>query len=130
MEKEIKNDVINEEVMIRKTLSQLSRCIEKYLEGGTTTQINGQRRVKALSEVISRAIRYHGYSDAKACARDLGFHYELFRKVVGEEHIPRDEQLIIYAEKLGLDKAQVIRLAHYWRAPAEARQYLTDFVNE
>lgn len=79
---------------------------------------------ETLSSILKESVRVHGYKDAKECARAKGVAYELFRKILAGGHIPRDGQLLVYAEKLGLDPAVLIRRAHYERAPDGAKKYL------
>lgn len=79
---------------------------------------------ETLSRILREAVKEHGFEDVKECARATGVEYELLRKVIAGGHIPRDGQLIIYSEKLGLDPAILIRRAHYERAPKEAKKYL------
>lgn len=84
----------------------------------------------ALSRLLTQVMKDRGFPDPKACSRAVGLPYELFRKVVSEGHIPRDEQLLKYGDKLGIDKGKLIRLAHYERAHKEAKRYLEDLLVE
>lgn len=82
-----------------------------------------------LSAVLLKAVKANGFGDAKSCAEAKGFGYSLFRKVLGEGHIPRDEQLLVYADGLGISRRTLIRLAHYERTPLKARPYLEDLAS-
>ena len=63
--------------------------------------------MKTVAQKIRDAINRKGFSTVKECAQTLSLPYELLRKVVGEDHIPKDEQLLIYARKLGIDPKRV-----------------------
>lgn len=84
----------------------------------------------SLSLLLTKVMKDKGFPDPKACARAVGLPYELFRKVLIEGHIPRDEQILLYGDKLGIDKGKLIRLAHYERAHKLAKQYLEDLLVE
>lgn len=79
-----------------------------------------------IANILKEAIKGRGFRDAKDCATKCGLGYGLFRKVLGDGHIPRDNKLIEYAEKLGLDKERLVRLGHYERAPKEAKPFIKD----
>ncbi|MBI5643326.1 MAG: hypothetical protein HY954_07610 [Deltaproteobacteria bacterium] len=88
------------------------------------------KTISSVANVLLKEVQRRGYSDSKACAKDIGVSYELFRKVLAGAHIPRDEQLLVYANKLALNVSRLVRLAHYERAPKEAKQYLADLLLE
>jgi SOS-response transcriptional repressor LexA len=79
--------------------------------------------MKTVSQRIKEAINRKGFSTVKECAQALGLPYELLRKVVGEDHIPKDEQLLTYARKLGIDTKELLFTAYHQKAPAEFKEY-------
>lgn len=100
-------------------------------EGEMSDKTFASERVQnSVSSVLLQEVQRRGYSDSKSCAKDIGVSYELFRKVIAGGHIPRDEQLLVYANKLALDAGRLIRLAHYERAHKAARPYLADLLLE
>jgi len=76
-----------------------------------------------VAQKIRNAITRKGFTTVKECAQTLGLPYELLRKVVGEDHIPKDTQLIAYAQKLGLDPNELLFTAYHQKAPAEFKEY-------
>jgi SOS-response transcriptional repressor LexA len=79
--------------------------------------------MKTVAQKIRDAINRKGFSTVKECAQTLGLPYELFRKVVGEDHIPKDEQLLTYARKLGIDPKELLFTAYHQKAPGEFKEY-------
>jgi len=79
--------------------------------------------MKTVSQRIKDAINRKGFSTVKECAQTLGLPYELLRKVVGEDHIPKDEQLLTYARKLGIDPKELLFTAYHQKAPTEFKEY-------
>jgi len=79
--------------------------------------------MKTVSRKIKDAINRKGFSTVKECAQKLDLPYELLRKVVGEDHIPKDEQLLIYARKLGIDAKDLLFTAYHQKAPTEFKEY-------
>jgi len=114
--------IIGDEV---KAKSQEARQAEVI---GSSPEPQDQNGHETLAMVIASAIKEKGYPDTKSGARGMGLGYELLRTVLRHGHIPRDRTLLEYAEKLGVDTGRLIRLAHYERAPEEARQYLSDLL--
>ena len=79
--------------------------------------------MKTVAQKIKDAINRKGFSTVKECAQTLGLPYELLRKVVGEDHIPKDEQLLIYAKKLGIEPKDLLFTAYHQKAPMEFKEY-------
>lgn len=79
--------------------------------------------MKTVAQKIRDAINRKGFSTVKECAQTLGLPYELLRKVVGEDHIPKDEQLLTYARKLGIDPKDLLFTAYHQKAPAEFKEF-------
>jgi len=79
--------------------------------------------MKTVAQKIKDAINRKGFSTVKECAQALGLPYELLRKVVGEDHIPKDEQLLVYARKLGIEPKDLLFTAYHQKAPAEFKEY-------
>jgi len=71
----------------------------------------------ALAGLLKERIQQLGYEDIKDCARDLGLPYELLRKVISDDHIPKDKTLLFYAEKLGMAASELIQAAYRQKAP-------------
>jgi SOS-response transcriptional repressor LexA len=79
--------------------------------------------MKTVAQKIRDAINRKGFTTVKECAQTLGLPYELLRKVVGEDHIPKDEQLLVYARKLGIDPKELLFTAYHQKAPSEFKEY-------
>ncbi len=79
--------------------------------------------MKTVSEKIKDAMFRKGYATIKECALALGLPYELLRKVVGESHIPKDEQLLTYAQKLNIEPKEILFAAYFQKAPDQFKQY-------
>ena len=79
--------------------------------------------MKTVAQKIKDAINRKGFSTVKECAQTLSLPYELLRKVVGEDHIPKDEQLLVYAKKLGIDPKDLLFTAYHQKAPSEFKEY-------
>ena len=79
--------------------------------------------MKTVAQKIKDAINRKGFSTVKECAQTLGLPYELLRKVVGEDHIPKDEQMLVYARKLGIEPKELLFTAYHQKAPAEFKEY-------
>jgi len=84
--------------------------------------------MKTVAQKIKDAINRKGFSTVKECAQTLGLPYELLRKVVGEDHIPKDEQLLVYARKLGIEPKDLLFTAYHQKAPAEFKEYFENKV--
>lgn len=79
--------------------------------------------MKTVSEKIRDAMFRKGFSTVKECALSLDLPYELLRKVVGENHIPKDAQLLTYADKLGIEPKELLFAAYFQKAPDPFKQY-------
>jgi len=87
--------------------------------------------MKTVAMMIKDAINRKGFSTIKECAQALGLPYELLRKVVGENHIPKDEQILIYARKLGINPLELLFTTYYQKAPSEFKEYFeTNVIRE
>ncbi len=75
--------------------------------------------MSTIADMLKRRIEELGYEDIKECARDLDIPYELLRKVISNGHVPKDKTLLYYAEKLGLDPAELLSAAYRQRAPSQ-----------
>jgi SOS-response transcriptional repressor LexA len=84
--------------------------------------------MNTVAQKIKDAVRRKGFSTVKECAQALGLPYELLRKVVGEDHIPKDGQLIIYAKKMGMDPKDLLFTAYYQKAPEGFKDTFEDLV--
>jgi hypothetical protein len=87
--------------------------------GGKGAERSGQ---KTVASMIREAIERKGFADVKECARAIKVPYDLFNKVVGG-HIPKDAQLIDYAQKLGIDHRELILAAYKEKAPEDMKRY-------
>lgn len=67
-----------------------------------------------------------GYQEIKECARDLDIPYELLRKVISADHIPKDKTLSLYAEKLGLEYSELIAIAYRQKAPSQMQHIFSN----
>ena len=81
--------------------------------------------MKTLAEILKNRIREMGYDDLKECARKFDIPYELLRKVISDNHLPKDKTLLYYAETFGLNAAELISTTYRQRAP-DHLQYLFD----
>lgn len=79
--------------------------------------------MKTLAEILRKRIQELGFEDLKECARSFEIPYELFRKVISDGHLPKDTTLLNYAEKFGINAAELISTAYRQKAP-EHLQYL------
>lgn len=79
--------------------------------------------MKTVAQKIKDAINRKGYQTVKEAAQTLQLPYELLRKVVGEDHIPKDEQLLVYARKLGIETNDLLFTAYHQKAPLEFKEY-------
>jgi SOS-response transcriptional repressor LexA len=79
--------------------------------------------MKTVAQKIRDAINRKGFSTVKECAQALGLPYELLRKVVGEDHIPKDDQLLVYAKKLGIEPKDLLFTAYHQKAPSDFKEY-------
>lgn len=74
-----------------------------------------------IAERLRNRIRELGFDDIKECARKFDVPYELLRKVISDGHLPKDKTLLFYAEKFGLNAADLISSVYRQRAPAHLR---------
>ncbi|HEY3347244.1 MAG TPA: S24 family peptidase [Nitrospirota bacterium] len=78
--------------------------------------------MKTFGQKIKDAMARGGFRSIRECALSLELPYELLRKVACEDHIPKDEQVMVYADKLGLDRKDLLFTAYRQKAPAGFRQ--------
>lgn len=74
-----------------------------------------------LAALLRRRIQDLGYADLKECARARDIPYELFRKVISDNHLPKDKTLLLYAEKLDMEPQVLLSACYRQRAPSEMR---------
>lgn len=74
--------------------------------------------MSTIANILRNRIEALGYGDIKECARVYGIPYELLRKVISNGHLPKDTTLLLYAEKLGLNAADLIGAAYRQKAPS------------
>ncbi len=79
--------------------------------------------MNTLDELLRNRIREMGFDDIKECARQFEIPYELLRKVISDGHLPKDKTLLFYADKFGLNAAEMIAMVYRQRAPTHL-QYL------
>ncbi len=77
--------------------------------------------------MIREAVERNGYKDVKECARGIKVPYDLFNKVIGG-HLPKDAQLIEYADKLKIDRRELVLAAYREKAPDEMKRYFNSVV--
>jgi SOS-response transcriptional repressor LexA len=77
--------------------------------------------MNTIANLLKSRIQALGYGDIKECARDFDIPYELLRKVISNDHLPKDKTLLIYAEKLGLDATELLSTAYRQKAPSHLR---------
>ncbi len=76
-----------------------------------------------IAESIKKALEQKGYPTLRHAAKALGISQELLRITVNLGHIPKDVMLEKIADKLGLDKAELILAAHQEKVPLEVKGY-------
>jgi DNA-binding MarR family transcriptional regulator len=76
-----------------------------------------------VAEKIKRALEHKGLRTRKEAAKALGISSELLRITVYRGHIPKDSVLGKIADKLGLDRTELILAAHKEKVPIEAKGY-------
>ena len=76
-----------------------------------------------VGEKIKQAIEQKGYGNLRSAAKTLGISPELLRLTVSQGHIPKDSILGKIADKLGLDRSELILAAHQEKVPLEVKGY-------
>ncbi|MDH5751354.1 MAG: hypothetical protein OEZ59_02915 [Deltaproteobacteria bacterium] len=80
--------------------------------------------MRTLATILKKRIAELGYQDIKDCARDLDIPYELLRKVISSNHVPKDKTLLAYAEKLGLEATELLSQAYREKAPEDMQHMI------
>jgi hypothetical protein len=76
-----------------------------------------------LSEMVRQALEKKGLRNLKDAAKMLGISPELLRVTLNKGHIPKDNTLVVIANKLGLDTSVLILTAHQEKVPAEVKGF-------
>jgi hypothetical protein len=76
-----------------------------------------------ISEIIRQAVEAKGFKNLKDASKALGISPELLRIAVNKGHIPKDKTLVLIANKLGINKSELILAAHQEKVPAEVKGF-------
>ncbi len=76
-----------------------------------------------ISEIIRQAIEAKGFRNLKDASKALGISPELLRIAVNKGHVPKDKTLVLIANKLGLNKSELILAAHQEKVPTEVKGF-------
>jgi hypothetical protein len=76
-----------------------------------------------LSEMIKQALKKKGFRNLKDAALFLGISQELLRVTVNQGHLPKDQSLEIFADKLGLNRTTLILAAHREKVPVDVKGF-------
>jgi len=76
-----------------------------------------------VSDMIRQAVEAKGYKNLKDASKALGISPELLRIAVNKGHVPKDKTLVLIANKLGLNKSELILAAHQEKVPTEVKGY-------
>jgi hypothetical protein len=76
-----------------------------------------------ISDMIRQALEKKGFKNLKDASKVLGISPELLRVTINKGHIPKDNTLIMIAQKLGLDKSVMILSAHQEKVPDEVKGF-------
>ncbi len=76
-----------------------------------------------VSEMIKQAVEAKGYKNLKDASKALGISPELLRIAVNKGHVPKDKTLVLIANKLGLNKSELILAAHQEKVPNEVKGF-------
>ncbi len=79
--------------------------------------------MKSLAEILRNRIEELGCPHIKTCSRNFEIPYDLLCRVITSGHLPKDKTLLFYADKLGINAAELIAAAYRQRAPVHL-QYL------
>ncbi len=76
-----------------------------------------------VSEMIKQAVEAKGFKNLKDASKALGISPELLRIAVNKGHVPKDKTLVLIANKLGLNKSELILAAHQEKVPNEVKGF-------
>jgi hypothetical protein len=76
-----------------------------------------------VQDIIKQALEQKGLKNLKEAAKTLDISPELLRVTINKGHIPKDNTLVLIAEKLGLDKSVLILTAHREKVPVDVKGF-------
>ena len=76
-----------------------------------------------IAEIIRKALEKKGFKNLKDASKALGISPELLRVIINKEHIPKDKTLMLIANKLSLDKFNLVLAAHQEKVPLEVKGF-------
>jgi len=76
-----------------------------------------------ISEMIRLALDKKGFKNLKDASQVMGISPELLRVTINKGHIPKDNTLIMIANKLSIDRSMLILAAHQEKVPADVKGY-------
>jgi hypothetical protein len=76
-----------------------------------------------VAELIMKVLEQRGYRNLSSAAKALGISKELLRLTVNKGHIPKDSILEMIADKLGLERSELLLAAHKDKFPFEVKSY-------
>jgi hypothetical protein len=76
-----------------------------------------------VSEMIRQALEKKGLRNLKDASKHLGISPELLRVTINKGHIPKDNTLILIANKLKLDKSLLVLAAHQEKVPSDVKGF-------
>ncbi|HTG00479.1 MAG TPA: helix-turn-helix transcriptional regulator [Nitrospirota bacterium] len=83
-----------------------------------------------IQDIIKQALEKKGLKNLKEAAKELGISPELLRVTINKGHIPKDNTLILIAEKLGLDRSVLILTAHREKVPVDVKGFFLSPTSE
>jgi hypothetical protein len=72
-----------------------------------------------VSRIIKQELDRRGFAATRNAAQFVGVSTELLRRIVSQDHIPKDRTLAAIARKLDMDPAVLILAAHVQQLPRE-----------
>lgn len=72
-----------------------------------------------VSGIIKEELDKRGLAATRSAAQFVGVSTELLRRIVSQDHIPKDRTLVTIARKLDMDPAVLILAAHRQQLPRE-----------
>ncbi len=76
-----------------------------------------------VSEIIKQALEKKGLRNLKDASKHLEISPELLRVTLNKGHIPKDNTLILMANKLKLDKSLLVLAAHREKVPVDVKGF-------
>lgn len=76
-----------------------------------------------VSNMIKEELEKKGFRTLKEASKALGISPELLRMTINKGHMPKDKTLIQIANKLGIEKSNLILVAHQQRVPADVKGF-------